>query len=52
MAIESLTETNPQWAFLSLFILLVMVVICKCAFKKEDLEKYKPSNWKYYGNLQ
>ena len=51
MAIESLTETNPQWAFLSLFILLVMIAICKYVFKGEDLEKYKPSNWKYYGDL-
>ena len=51
MAAESLTETNPQLAFLSLFILLVMVAMCKYAFKDEDLEKYKPSNWKYYGDL-
>ena len=51
MAIESLTETNPQWAFLSLFILLVMIAVCKYLFKDEDLEKYKPSNWRYYGDL-
>ena len=51
MAIESLTETNPQAAFLSLFILLAMVAVCKCVFKDEDLEKYKPNNWKYYGNI-
>ena len=51
MAVESLTETNPQWAFLSLFILLVMVTVCKYLFKDEDLEKYKPSNWNHYGDL-
>lgn len=51
MAMESLTETNPQLAFLLLFILLGMIAICKYLFKDEDLDNYKPSNWKYYGDL-
>ena len=51
MAIESLTENNPQAAFISLLILLILIVICKYAFKDEDLDNYKPSNWKYYGDL-
>jgi len=51
MAVESLTETNLQAAFLSLFILLVMVAVCKYVFRDEDLDNYKPSNWKYYGDL-
>ena len=51
MIIESLTETNPQWAFLSLFILLIMVAVCKYIFRDEDLDNYKPNNWKYYGDL-
>ena len=51
MAIESLTEINPKLAFMSLFILLVLLAVCKWAFKDEDLNNYKPSNWKYYGDL-
>ena len=51
MAAESLTENNPQAAFISLLILLIMLVICKYVFKGEDLDNYKPSNWKYYGDL-
>ena len=42
MIIESLTETNPQMAFLSLLILLVLLVVCKNAFKDEDIEDYRP----------
>lgn len=42
ISIESLTETNPQLAFLSLFILLVLLAVCKWAFKDEDLDNYKP----------
>ena len=42
MIIESLTETNPQMAFLSLLILLVLLVVCKHAFKDEDIKDYRP----------
>ena len=46
ISIESLTETNPQLAFLSLFILLILLVVCKWVFKDEDLDNYKPKWFK------
>ena len=39
---ESLTETKPLWAFIGLFIMLILIVICKLAFENEELDNFRP----------
>lgn len=47
LSAESLTELNPLMAFIGLFILLVLIAVCKRVFKDDNLEDYLPKWFKH-----